>query len=90
VAVRLKQAAYSRQQTGDRTKGGVAQERDRKPRGAADKTNFYNIAQGSLEELRYYAILSRDLGHLPKGAGLTCSLDEVGCMLHGLVAAIRS
>ena len=29
--------------------------------GLADKLRFYNIAQGSLEECRYYLILSRDL-----------------------------
>ena len=30
-------------------------------RGSADKSRFYNIAQGSLEECRYYLILVRDL-----------------------------
>ena len=30
-------------------------------RGKADKVRFYNIAQGSLEEVRYYLILTRDL-----------------------------
>lgn len=29
-----------------------------------DKLRFYNIAQGSLEECRYYVILSRDLGYI--------------------------
>src|SRR5437899_4082436 len=29
--------------------------------GRADKLRFFNIAQGSLEECRYYLILSRDL-----------------------------
>lgn len=28
-----------------------------------DKARFYNIAQGSLEELRYYLILSEDLNY---------------------------
>lgn len=32
-----------------------------KKRGKADKVRFYNIAQGSLEECRYYLILARDL-----------------------------
>lgn len=35
-----------------------------KKRGTADKLRYYNIAQGSLEELRYYLILSRDLCYL--------------------------
>ena len=30
-------------------------------RGSADKVRFLNIAQGSLEESRYYLILTRDL-----------------------------
>lgn len=35
-----------------------------KKRGKADKLRFFNIAQGSLEESRYYVILSRDLGYI--------------------------
>ena len=35
-----------------------------KKRGRADKARFMNIAQGSLEETRYYLILARDLGYL--------------------------
>ena len=30
----------------------------------ADKLRFYNISQGSLEECRYYIILSKDLGYI--------------------------
>ena len=32
-------------------------------RGKADKARFMNIAEGSLEESRYYLILSQDLGY---------------------------
>ena len=32
-------------------------------RGSADKVRFLNIAQGSLEESRYYLILTRDLDY---------------------------
>jgi four helix bundle protein len=32
-------------------------------RGISDKTRFLNVAQGSLEECRYYLILTRDLGY---------------------------
>lgn len=32
-----------------------------KKRGQADRLRFYNMAQGSLEECRYYFILARDL-----------------------------
>ncbi|BCL34187.1 four helix bundle protein [Nostoc sp. MS1] len=34
-----------------------------KKKGAADKVRFLNIAQGSLEECRYYLILSKDLDY---------------------------
>lgn len=34
-----------------------------KKRGKADKLRFLNIAQGSLEECRYYLILAYDLGY---------------------------
>ena len=30
----------------------------------ADKLRFFNISQGSIEECRYYCILSRDLGYI--------------------------
>ena len=32
--------------------------------GKSDKLRFFNIAQGSLEECRYYIILSKDLGYI--------------------------
>ena len=34
-----------------------------KRRGSADKARLLNIAQGSLEESRYYLILAEDLGY---------------------------
>lgn len=30
----------------------------------ADKLRFFNISQGSLEECRYYCVLSKDLGYI--------------------------
>jgi four helix bundle protein len=45
-----------------------------------EKRRFLNIAQGSLEELRYYLILAEDLGY-PIGQSLPISVDEVGRML---------
>lgn len=32
--------------------------------GIADKLRFYNIAQGSLEECRYYILLAKDLNYI--------------------------
>jgi four helix bundle protein len=44
-----------------------------KKNGRADKVRFYNIAQGSLEECRYYMILSADLGYGETGPLMTSS-----------------
>lgn len=35
-----------------------------KKQGIKDKLKFYNISEGSLEECRYYLILSRDLDYI--------------------------
>ena len=51
-----------------------------KKKGRADKARFYNIAQGSLEECRYYMILARDLGYGDTTILLE-SLEEVSKML---------
>jgi len=48
--------------------------------GPADKARFLNIAQGSLEELRYYFMLAGDLGY-PVEEGQSAALDEVGRLL---------
>jgi four helix bundle protein len=61
-----------------------------KKRGLKDKTNFYNIAQGSLEELRYYFILSKDIGYLETNTVAMESLDLVGRMLYGLIHSITA
>ncbi len=61
-----------------------------KKRNSKDKVNFYNTAQGSLEELRYYFILTRDLGYLPQVDEALARADQVGRMLYALVATIRS
>ena len=53
-----------------------------KKKGNADKVRFFNISQGSLEECRYYLILSRDLGYgnneesitTPKKGGMMLTL----------------
>ena len=49
-------------------------------RGKADKCRYMNIAQGSLEECRYYLILSYDLGYGDvEGAGAL--LEETSRLL---------
>ena len=59
-----------------------------KKRGIKDKANFYNISQGSLEELRYFFILAKDLGYLYDNEALLSNIDEVGRMLYGLLNSI--
>ena len=53
-----------------------------KKKGPADKLRFLNIAQGSLEESRYYLILARDLGY-GNSAPLLVLLDEASRLLDG-------
>jgi len=60
-----------------------------KKRSSADKVRFMNIAQGSLEECRYYPILARDLEYANTEA-LLYQLDEVGRLLAAYSKAIRS
>lgn len=60
-----------------------------KKRGIKDKANFYNIAQGSLEELRYYLILSKDLGYYEQVENLLDLTETVGRMLHGLIKSLQ-
>jgi four helix bundle protein len=45
-----------------------------------EKARMLNIAQGSLDELRYYLLLAGDLGY-PLGPALAESAEEVGRML---------
>ncbi|OGW28582.1 MAG: four helix bundle protein [Nitrospirae bacterium GWC2_42_7] len=60
-----------------------------KKRTLKDKANYYNISQGSLEELRYYLILSADIGYLKDNSDLISRSEEVGRMLYGLVKSIQ-
>jgi four helix bundle protein len=60
-----------------------------KKRTLAEKARFYNMAQGSLEECRYYLILSRDLGYANVEQLMT-DLEEVSRMLEAYYASIRS
>jgi len=48
---------------------------------ALDKKRFYNIAEGSLEECRYYLILSYDLAYIEQGKLWELS-EEVGRLLN--------
>lgn len=56
-------------------------------RGRADKIRFYNIAQGSAEECRYYLILVHDLGYADTTV-LSQLLEEAARMLNAYITAI--
>jgi four helix bundle protein len=58
-------------------------------RGRADKARFMNIAQGSVEECRYYLILSKDL-HYGENSDLKILLEEVAKLLYSYSHRILS
>jgi len=58
-------------------------------RGKADKARFMNMAEGSIEECRYYLILAKDLAYADT-QGLAASLEEVSRLLSAYASAILS
>jgi len=56
-------------------------------RSKPDKVRFMNIAEGSLEESRYYLILAQDLGY-GETDSLMNSLEEVSRLLNAYAKAI--
>ena len=58
-----------------------------KRRGIQDKIRFYNISEGSLEELKYFFILSKDLGYISSDTDLMAQSETVGRLLNGLIAS---
>jgi four helix bundle protein len=58
-----------------------------KKKGKADKVRYLNIAQGSLEECRYYLILARDLGY-GDNSELNALLEEVSKLLESYSTTI--
>lgn len=57
-----------------------------------DSLHFYNIAQGSLEELKYQLLLSRDLNYIPENKYNEIFLlsEEVGKLIHGWIKIQRT
>ncbi|MFC1594290.1 four helix bundle protein [Candidatus Omnitrophota bacterium] len=49
-----------------------------KRRGHRDKVHFYNISQSSLQEVRYYLFLARDLKYVTSADSYFDSTDEIG------------
>lgn len=58
-----------------------------KKKGKADKNRFMNIAQGSLEECRYYLILAKELGY-GDSLELLSKLEEVSKLLEAYSTSI--
>jgi four helix bundle protein len=60
-----------------------------KKRSKLDKARFMNIAQGSIEECRYYLILAHDLKYYDTG-DMRLQLDEVSRLLDAYVSSLLS
>lgn len=58
-----------------------------KKRGRADKARFLNIAQGSVEECRYFLILAKDLNYGDNTLAMS-RLEETSKLLEGYSAKI--
>ena len=50
-----------------------------------DKARFYNISEGSTEEMKYFLILAKDLGYCGEKAELGLLFEDVSRMLRRLV-----
>ena len=57
--------------------------------GKREKIQFYNIAQGSLSELRYYCLLSKDLGYINDNSEQLEACNHIARMLQSLMGRIR-
>lgn len=53
-----------------------------------DKARFLNISEGSLEEVRYFSILAKDLGILMENKILIKSIDEIAKLIYSYKRAI--
>ena len=58
-----------------------------KRRGLQDKIRFYNTAEGSLEELKYFFIVSKDLNYIDSNSDELSRADMVGRLLNCLIAS---
>lgn len=59
-------------------------------RNLKEKANFYNIAQGSISELRYYFILARDMGYVSNIEKQLDCCDHIARMLHRMMEKMRN
>lgn len=61
-----------------------------KRRGKADKIKFYNISETSLEEVKYYFILAKDLEYIADNQQLMADAEVISRMLYRLIQAVNS
>lgn len=61
-----------------------------KRRSPRDKEVSYKASQDAIEELKYYIILSKELGFVKDVEELQLAIEEVGRMLTGLVRSTRN
>lgn len=57
-------------------------------KGKADKLRFYNIAEGSIHECKYYLILANDLGFLKINEKANL-LEEIAKLLGSYIKSIK-
>jgi four helix bundle protein len=63
-----------------------------KKKTTASKLNFLNISEGSLEEVKYYILLSKDLEYINtnKANELDNLADEVGRLINGYYKSVST
>ena len=61
-----------------------------KKRGKLDKARFYNISEGSLSEVEYFLILSKDLKYISDNNKLIKLTTEIAKILSAYSAKIRA
>ena len=59
-----------------------------KKKGKKDKLRFFNIAQGSLEECRYFILLSSDLNYINNQQELDGMIEEASKLLNAYCKSI--
>ena len=57
--------------------------------GKADKIRFYNISQASLEEVKYFLFLSKELGYINEYTKIKNMTEEVSKMLEMYIKQIH-
>jgi four helix bundle protein len=60
-----------------------------KRKGKGEKVRFYNFSEASLEELKYFFILSRDLAYVSDNAQVMDDAEVISKMLYRLIEAIN-